>query len=126
MNTRILAAALTLSLASASSLAADLAWRATQDEESPSTLTRTEVRADLVRAQGAARFDGTRIAYAIPGAASEVSSSGLTRAQVRAELARARANGELEIGVKAYGAKPVVDGVPASGIASTARPASSN
>jgi hypothetical protein len=126
MNAKILTAALTLTLGSASSYAADLAWRATLDDTSASTLTRDEVRADLARARSAQTFDGTRIAYAVPDAQDGRSASTLTRAQVRAELARARANGELEIGVQAYGVKPAVDAVPLPSLAARRRDVSAN
>ena len=126
MNAKILTVALSLGLAASSSFAADLAWRATLDDATPSTLTRSEVRADLARGQTGARFDGVRLAYAIPGANADVQGSGLTRAQVRAELARARASGELDGNVKAYGVRPAVDAVPAPAMASSGRAGSSN
>lgn len=126
MNAKIVTAALALSLTSVASFATDLAWRATLDDAAPSTLTRAQVRADLARTQADARFDGTRIAYALPGSNVPAQGSGLTRAQVRAELARARASGELDIGVQAWGTKPAVDAVPAPALAATQREISKN
>ena len=117
MNAKSLTLGLSLVLAASSSFAADLAWRATLEDPTPSTLTRGDVRAELARSQTSAQSDGVRIAYAVPAASDAGPGSGLTRAQVRAELARARAAGELDGNIKAYGVRPPIDAVPAPALA---------
>ena len=58
------------------------------------TLTRAEVRAEVLRARAAGELDITEATPAFPVAAVP---SGLTRAEVRAEAIRARAAGELDL-----------------------------
>lgn len=58
----------------------------------PGTVTRADVRAEVLRARAAGELDITEASPAFPVAAA----SGLTRAEVRAEAIRARAAGELD------------------------------
>lgn len=58
----------------------------------PGTVTRAEVRAEVLRARAAGELDITEATPAFPVGAP----SGLTRAEVRAEAIRARAAGELD------------------------------
>jgi len=99
MNAKTIIAAVALALGSASSFAENIAWHVSKIDESPSTLTREQVRAELDRANAAGEVIGIR--YAFGGkvkAASTSESSGLTRAQVKAELAEAQQNGDLVVG----------------------------
>jgi hypothetical protein len=96
MNAKTIIAAVALALGSASSFAENIGWHVSKIDESPSTLTRDEVRAELDRANAAGEVIGIRYAYGgtVP-AAGTAGSSGLTRAQVKAELVAAQQNGDL-------------------------------
>jgi hypothetical protein len=100
MNAKTIIAAVALTLGSASSFAENIGWHVSKIDESPSTLTRDEVRAELDRANAAGEVIGIRYAYGgtVPAAgtaAGTAGSSDLTRAQVKAELAAAQQNGDL-------------------------------
>ena len=71
------------------------------------TVTRAEVRAEVLRARAAGELDITEATPAFAVAAA----SGLTRAEVRAEAIRARAAGELDLTEADY---PVLAVAPAS------------
>ena len=73
----------------------------------PGTVTRAEVRAEVLRARAAGELDITEATPAFAVAAP----SSLTRAEVRAEAIRARAAGELDLTEADY---PVLAVGPAS------------
>jgi len=126
MNTKTIIAAVALALGSASSFADTYAWRVAQIDQSPSTLTREQVRAELERADAAGQPSG--FGYTVRAAATAgatEASSGLTREQVKAELVAAQKNGEMPLG--GFGARSLRDiypdlyrAAPASGVAHAA------
>jgi hypothetical protein len=100
MKVRQIAVAVSLFAAASAAMAVE----ATQWNPSAGRLARTDVKAELARAQANGELAGEGEAYA--GFQLHVPPSTLARSDVKAELARARADGELEARNEAYGGFP--------------------
>jgi hypothetical protein len=111
MNTKTIIAAVALALSSAASFASNNAWHVPQADESSSTLTRDEARAELARATAAGEIiNRGALGVTVKGAGTPA-SPGLTRAQVKAELEAAQKAGELPVSFAAKSSRELFPGL---------------